>query len=281
MGMTFREFQIIQSERLKTIYPEVEAREIVWRLFEHYEGVSRSKMLLMLDDSISIQIQNKLEEAIVRLLTFEPLQYVLGETEFYGYTFKVNSSVLIPRPETEELVDMVVKEWKNKAPSILDIGTGSGCIPIVLKKEIKKSRVTSIDISSDALAVARENAKNNKAEVEYILADMRTYTSLYKYDIIISNPPYVMESEKNQIRDNVLKFEPSLALFVADGDPLEFYKSIAKISKHSLNLGGRIYLEINQQLGQETMSIFEEFGFNSFVLKDLFGVDRFVIAEWM
>ena len=279
--MTFREFQIIQSERLKTIYPEVEAREIVWRLFEHYEGVSRSKMLLMLDDSISIQIQNKLEEAIVRLLTFEPLQYVLGETEFYGYTFKVNSSVLIPRPETEELVDMVVKEWKNKAPSILDIGTGSGCIPIVLKKEIKKSRVTSIDISSDALAVARENAKNNKAEVEYILADMRTYTSLYKYDIIISNPPYVMESEKNQIRDNVLKFEPSLALFVADGDPLEFYKSIAKISKHSLNLGGRIYLEINQQLGQETMSIFEEFGFNSFVLKDLFGVDRFVVAEWV
>lgn len=269
------------QDLLTSIYPVEEAREIVHRLAEHFLGVSRPLLLLELDRDENSELSGYLDVCIGRLLNHEPLQYVIGEVEFYDCKIEVNPSVLIPRPETEELVDMIVKEWKGKSPRIIDFGSGSGCIPIALARSLPSSAVRSIDISSQALAIAQQNARSNGVDVDFVQADMRNFTSDSGcYDIIVSNPPYVLDSEKGQMRENVLGHEPHLALFVSDGDPLEFYVPIAEFASCSLAANGKVYLEINQQLGTQTAELFAAKGMLAEVRQDMFGVDRFVIAQW-
>lgn len=265
---------------LESIYPIEEAKEIIYRLAEHFLGINKPQLLLMLDEDEDAALAEYIADCAERLLRHEPLQYVIGEVEFYGCIFKVTPSVLIPRPETEELVDIIVKEWNGKSPRIVDFGTGSGCIPISLAKALPHSAVRSIDISSEALAIAHENAQLNGVEVDFVQADMRAYNDSSSYDIIVSNPPYVMDSEKEQMRDNVLRHEPHLALFVDDGSPLEFYMPIAEFAFRSLAAGGAVYLEINQQLGHQTAELFTAKGMRAEVKQDMFGVDRFIVARW-
>lgn len=212
----------------------------------------------------------------------EPIQYLLGATEFYSLPFKVNKNVLIPRPETEELVTWVLDEIKDstKNNTILDIGTGSGCIPISIKKNSTNSTVFSMDVSADALLVAKENAELNKTEIQFILQDVLAIDELPQhFDIIVSNPPYVRELEKKEIQNNVLNNEPHLALFVEDNNPLIFYSKIADLAKKNLTDNGMLFFEINQYLGKETTEMLHEKGFTNVILKkDLFGNDRMIKA---
>jgi release factor glutamine methyltransferase len=268
------------QKMLESIYPSEEAKEIIYRLAEHFLVINRPQLLLALDEDEDAALAEYIDACTERLLRHEPLQYVICEVEFYGCRFKVNSSVLIPRPETEELVDIIVKEWNGKSPRIVDFGTGSGCIPISLAKALPHSAVRSIDISGEALEIARENTQINGVDVDFVQADMRSYCDNGSYDIIVSNPPYVMDSEKEQMRDNVLRHEPHLALFVEDVNPLEFYIPIAEFASRSLAADGVVYLEINQQLGLQTADLFRAKGMRAEVRQDMFGVDRFVVARW-
>lgn len=264
-----------------SIYPVEEAKEIVYRLAEHFLGINRPLLLLELDRDEDRELSGFLDVNVGRLLNHEPLQYVIGEVEFYDCKIRVNSSVLIPRPETEELVDIIVKEWKGESPRIIDFGTGSGCIPIALGRSLPHAIVLSVDISSEALEIARQNARSNGVDVDFVQADMRSFTPTDDcYDIIVSNPPYVLDSEKVQMRQNVLGHEPHLALFVSDEDPLEFYRPVADFAFRSLATNGKVYLEINQQLGAQTADLFAAKGMQIEVRKDMFGVDRFVVARW-
>lgn len=255
--------------------PLSEKEAIARLLFEHEYDLRYSDILV--EKEISFD-SAKAEEWIKRLNTNEPVQYILGETEFYGRRFKVNHSVLIPRPETELLIGEVLKN-KQSAISILDVGTGSGCIPITLKLEIPQVQVYAIDISEDALTVAKENAKTLNAEVNFIHGSFLEEVLIPLVDIIVSNPPYIIESEKESMRPNVLMHEPHLALFVPNDDPLLFYKAIASKSKTLLNHNGKVFVEINERYGNEVKELFERSGFNSVqIKKDIDGKDRVVAA---
>lgn len=217
-------------------------------------------------------------DIIQRLNQHEPLQYVLGEADFCGRKFKVNSSVLIPRPETELLIREVLNHHPV-APRILDIGTGSGCIAISLKLEIPSAKVFGLDISEEALRVANENAKTLNAEVEFINRNFLHEFSIDPVDIIVSNPPYVCEVEKVSMGKNVLDYEPHQALFVPNNDPLLFYRVIGKRKQSLLRSNGKVFVEINERLGKEVKELFETAGFNSVqIIKDLDRKDRIVVA---
>ena len=227
-------------------------------------------------DSSFLEISlNKLKENI-------PIQYIIGETVFYGLTFKVNSAVLIPRPETEELVEWILSEHKSTQPfTILDIGTGSGCIAISLAKNLPNATVFAMDISNDALVIAKKNAFNNHVKVNFIENDILTTTKLpSKFDIIVSNPPYVKEDEKNQMKPNVLDNEPHIALFVNNSNPLLFYDKIADLSKNHLSKNGILYFEINQYLNDETKTLLQFKGFKNIQLKkDIYQNYRMIKAS--
>ncbi|TDD94324.1 peptide chain release factor N(5)-glutamine methyltransferase [Flavobacterium cellulosilyticum] len=214
-----------------------------------------------------------------------PVQYLLGKTSFYGLDFEVNSNVLIPRPETEELVEWIVESQKSKVKSqkvkILDIGTGSGCIAISLAKNIPNAQVFAIDVSEKALATAQKNAINNEVDVTFLLKNILETEDLeQQFDIIVSNPPYVRELEKQEIKKNVLDYEPHLALFVEDHDALIFYRKIAELAQKNLSPDGQLYFEINQYLGKETIGLLEKINFKNIELrKDIYGNDRMVRSE--
>lgn len=248
---------------------------------EEILGFSKIDAALNRDFCLSASHQNILQETISRLLKFEPIQYIYGVAHFYHLKFKVTSEVLIPRPETEELVDIVIKNTKNQAVKILDIGTGSGCISISLAKNLALAEVSAIDISENALQIAIENALSNNVKVQFIQKDILNTDQLtQKYDIIISNPPYVKEEEKKEMNRNVLEYEPALALFVSNTDPLIFYKKIALLAFNHLNDQGILYLEINQSLGKEMIELVKHIGFKEINLKkDFLGNDRFILAE--
>lgn len=222
-----------------------------------------------------------LEDCIRKLAINMPIQYVLEEAYFYGLFFKVNEHVLIPRPETEELVDLIVKQYKNQAVEILDIGTGSGCIPISLQKKLPLSKVSAIDISASALDLAEQNAALNRVEVNFLLDDALNLKS-EKYpifDVIVSNPPYIAISEKVKMDKNVTAFEPDLALFVSDENPLIFYKSIADFALSNLNKTGTLFFEINQNLAFETQEMLEIKGFKAELIKDINQNYRMIKAQ--
>ena len=233
------------------------------------------------DINLSESKQRELENIIDRLRNNEPIQYIRGIAEFCGRTFQVGPGVLIPRPETSELVDLIVKEASGSA-SILDIGTGSGCIAISLDKKMAKVDVTAWDISEDALGIARYNNKELKAKVKFVRQDVFSESISYtdRYDIIVSNPPYIMESEKQQMKPNVLNWEPEIALFVPDDEPLRFYCRIAEVGQKILKPNGRLYLEINQLCGDEVAHMLVENGYRNIrVIKDFFKNDRIVTAD--
>ena len=275
--MTLQDFKLKMTLELSSVYEMDELNSIFNLLAEDYLKIPRSKILLA--DEIDLNEPNQILflSALERLKTHEPIQYVLGKTTFMDLEFKVNSSVLIPRPETEELVRLMLKEDLD-GKEILDIGTGSGCIAISLAKNLPNAKITAIDISNAALEVAKENAKLNNLNIEFIHTDIFTYQSNKKYDIIVSNPPYVLESEKSLMKQNVLDFEPELALFVDDSDPLKYYEFIMNFSKNYLNPNGQIYLEINQKFYKKIEIICEKYGYRSIIfMKDNYNKNRILI----
>jgi len=278
--MTIKVFHNQVVQLLQTIYPEYEGREMAYRLFDFY--LHRSKVDIALDPNLNVENQDfeQVEQALSRLLKKEPLQYVLGETEFYDLHLSVNSNVLIPRPETEELVDLILQRHSGNV-SLLDIGTGSGCIPIAIKKNNAMAQVSACDISDLALEVAQQNAIRNDVSIAFFQCDILDMENLPqgKYDVIVSNPPYVLNSEKALLRDNVLDYEPGLALFVEDETPLLFYEAIADFGLQSLNDTGYLYFEINEGFGAETKAMLEKKGYRQVEIHaDIFAKQRMVSA---
>lgn len=265
-------------DRLKEEYPSGEVQSFFNLLTEAYLEMSRLDLALDHGRVLSGSEEKKFEDALLRLRRHEPIQYIIGETEFFGLKFKVDKNVLIPRPETEELVQWILEDLKNSETeglSILDIGTGSGCIAISLAGKLPNARVSAMDVSEGALGIARSNAKMNAVEVDFILQDILNTTELpEKYDLIVSNPPYVRELEKKEMHRNVLENEPEMALYVKDLEPLIFYQKITKLAETGLKQGGSLYFEINQYLGKETAGVLSRCGFKSLSQKDIFGNDR-------
>ena len=270
---------------LQTIQEDSEIESFFFILTEYLHHLKRIDVSLNPDFEVSETDLEKWNTIISELKTEKPIQYITGEAWFYGYRFEVNENTLIPRPETEELVEWIIESTKLEAGSkklnILDIGTGSGCIPISLKKEIPYAIVSAIDVSEKALIMARKNAVDNEVEVNFILQNILESESLIeKYDIIVSNPPYVRNLEKQEIKKNVLAYEPHLALFVEDTDALLFYRKIAQLALTSLTPNGKLFFEINQYLGNETVELLENLGFKNIELrKDFVGNDRMICCE--
>ena len=223
--------------------------------------------------------QERITDIITRLRQHEPLQYIVGEALFHGHKFKVTPAVLIPRPETEQLVDLIIDENPGSDLRVLDMGTGSGCIAISLARALKFAQVDALDVSHDALAVARENAATLKVKVRFFESDMLLPQPPATYDIIVSNPPYICWREREAMEANVKDYEPGQALFVPDNDPLLFYKAIVPYAAQSLERGGRLYLEINRHFGNEVKRLLEENGFDEVrIIEDSFGNTRFAAA---
>ncbi|MBC5774463.1 peptide chain release factor N(5)-glutamine methyltransferase [Pontibacter sp. KCTC 32443] len=269
--------------QLITIYPEQEAGAIAQEVLEYVLAQNRVQLSLNQQQEITSDQQQELKTIVNRLLTHEPLQYVLGVAHFYGLELQVNQNVLIPRPETEELVDLVIRENRGKKHlRVLDICTGSGCIPVALAANLQTEVVYGLEVSEEALNVAKANAAKYNLPVNWLHQDIFEDVQsigLHSLDVITSNPPYVLEEEQQLMRANVLEYEPHLALFVPDTDPLKFYKRIAIVGADLLKTGGSLYFEINERYGQETCDVLLQAGYQSAaVIKDLFGKDRIVRA---
>ncbi|MFV0268291.1 MAG: peptide chain release factor N(5)-glutamine methyltransferase [Draconibacterium sp.] len=270
--------QYIESE-LKDFYPPSEISAFVRLILESVFALSYTDMILQKDRIFNAEEQESIRKIVERLKTFEPLQYILGETEFYGLKLKVNPAVLIPRPETEELVNWILESDVAENARILDIGIGSGCIALALKAGAPKAVVQGVDISDEALQTAKANASLNELKVEFSKADILNWTeySWTVQDVIVSNPPYVRESEKQQMEANVLKYEPEGALFVSDNDALVFYRTIAEMALSYLAPGGYLFFEINENLGQEMTEMLHSMGFGEIQLrKDINGRNRMI-----
>ena len=269
-------------EQLDALFGKDEVGSFYFILTEYLYGLKRIDLALSPNFQISEEEVQKWEAIISELKTEKPIQYIIGETWFYDSKFYVNEHTLIPRPETEELVDWIVSKFPKtqnpKAITVLDIGTGTGCIPISIKKNIPQAEVFAIDVSEEALKVAKRNAIENKVEVHFILQNILDAEKLEsKFDVIVSNPPYVRNLEKEEIKKNVLEYEPHLALFVEDNDALLFYRKIAQLAKESLTENGKLFFEINQYLGKETFELLEQLGFQNIELrKDIYSNDRMI-----
>ncbi len=274
--MLVKELKARFDSELSEMFPPTEINSFFYLLIEHVLGLQRIDLILDNRCSIPIDKKQELQDALNRLKAQEPIQYIIQETEFYSLPFKVTKDTLIPRPETEELVAWILSDYKNTDPiSILEIGTGSGCIPIAIAKHLPQAKVSSIDISEKALEIAAKNAATNKVSIAFTLQDILTTETLSQsYDIIVSNPPYVRVLEKVEIKPNVLDYEPHLALFVENSTPLKFYAKIANLAKKYLKKNGALYFEINQYLGKETTEMLTKKGFTTILRKDIFGNDR-------
>ena len=277
--MGLREVYKQYVSELSSLYPESEARMLVMWIFEDYLSVTRKDLLANLPLTV---IPEGLEVAMGRLMAGEPVQYILGKAPFYGRYFKVGPGILIPRYETEELVQLILNNHKGKM-KVLDLGTGSGCIAITLALEWVEAEVKAIDISDHALELAKVNASELKAKLSFAKADLLAdVLDLGKYDIVVSNPPYVLENERSMMHPNVLDHEPSVALFVPDNDPLQFYKAIVFHAKSHLNPNGYLYVEINEAFGPEVKDLMQKEGFSGIQLyQDLNGKDRVVYGKYL
>ena len=266
-------------DQLSGIYPKSEINYLIRIILHEVCGLSTTDIALHKFSDLSDTQFANIIEITSRLRNHEPIQYILGKTEFYDIHLQVNPSVLIPRPETEELIDWILSE-KKSFRHILDIGTGSGCIAIALAKNISKSEVDAWDVSPAALETANGNAENNNVRINFSRVDILNDEIDYKtYDLIVSNPPYVAESEKQEMEANVLNFEPHLALFVPDSDPLLFYRKIADIAAKQLTSGGELFFEINRTKGSDVVSLLKQKGFTDVQLrKDLSGNERMIKA---
>ena len=269
-------------DALRENYPDTEALALAKMLLVEVFGFSTLELYGGKDKEISGKHRDVLDEMIRRLKKNEPIQYIIGIETFGGLTFEVNQNVLIPRPETRELVEWIAEDCQLEDPcKILDIGTGSGCIAISLAKLLEQVEVEAWDVSEGALQVARRNAERNQVDVLFRKMDvLGDVPEGMLYDVIVSNPPYIAEKEKSQMEHNVLDWEPSIALFVPDEDPLLFYRRLAQLGGSMLKKGGSLYYEINQAYGQETMEMLASMGYQSIELrKDAWGNDRMVKAK--
>jgi release factor glutamine methyltransferase len=282
MQPTIKEIIRQFREELSQICNVHEAFQFVWLIFDHLHGWSKTDMMLHDDTKLTVSDHLFVQKALERLKNHEPIQYILGETEFFGLPFEVNSSVLVPRPETEELVEWIIESIEpGKSLRILDIGTGSGCIAISLARHLPDTFVSAWDVSPQALETAKNNATKNGVAVSFEQKDVLRITSdqIEQFDIIVSNPPYVRDSEKELMKENVLSHEPHLALFVKDHDPLLFYRKITRLAAKSLSADGLLFFEINRDFGQETMDLLADNGFGEMELrKDLSGNFRMLKA---
>ena len=286
MNQTIQQVYSDTTLKLKALYSDEEARAITDRLFEHYFNITPVQRVLSAKTPAVEDIISLLEEALKRLLNHVPLQYVIGSAYFMDMDFTVNTSVLIPRPETEELVSMIVMHFttaqKDQNLQILDIGTGSGCIAISLSRFLQGSTVTAVDISKEAIQVAKANADKNNAKVHFVCADIldpSQWDNLPQVDLIVSNPPYVTEAEKKFMLPNVINYEPHIALFVPDDDPLRFYSAIIAFAKMKLNPYGSLWFEINEKYGDELKELADNQGFNEVnIFFDIRGKSRFLHA---
>jgi release factor glutamine methyltransferase len=277
------ELKLYLTRELLPLYDTEESTAVAGELIESFQQELKS--------ANRAQWMLAIQQALVRLKEAEPLQYILGEAWFYNLPFYVNSHVLIPRPETEELVHTIIQAnsantlHSNTQLSILDIGTGSGCIPIALKKNLDQATVYGMDISADVLSTANQNAKRNGVEITFLRGDILNMKASQivdlQYDIIVSNPPYITEAEKEHMHTNVLSYEPHLALFVTNNDPLQFYKAIADYASTHLVHQGRLYVEINAGYALDVKYCFEQYGFTDVIIAtDMQGKERFVSCKW-
>jgi release factor glutamine methyltransferase len=293
--MTLAELKIDFEKQLKGVYSSTEIRNFFNYILSDLLQVPKLTILSQPNKQIGENILRQIPEIVLKLKNNEPLQYILGKTDFYNLTLKVNSSVLIPRPETEELVDWIIKENKDDNVKVLDICTGSGCIALALKKDMPQSMVTAIDDSEDALRVAKENAHNLKLDVKFIKANALKLAETLEplFDIVVSNPPYIPESEKDFMQKNVLEYEPHMALFVPDSNALMFYNAIANFAKKNLpsSLRGtkqspshavHLYFEIHEDKAKEISELLSKKGFKDIMVKkDINGKDRMLKCTYI
>jgi release factor glutamine methyltransferase len=279
--MTVQEATYYILNQLKNIYTENEASQITDWVMEKITGSIKTERMLYKNAALTPLEEIQLNDSVQRLMQHEPVQYVLNESWFCGFKFYVDKNVLIPRPETEELVEWIVTSTKSPGSElkVLDIGTGSGCIPISLKRKLRKAEVWSCDISEEAIIVANKNAKSLGVDANFIqldFLDQKQWKQLPSFDIIVSNPPYIPEKDKAMMQPNVLQYEPGSALFVPDNDPLVFYKSIAEFGKQHLNNGGAIYFEIHEDLGEAVVDLLKSNGYTIQIKKDMQQKDRMI-----
>jgi release factor glutamine methyltransferase len=289
--MLLKQYKSHFFDALKNSQDEQEIESFFFILTEYLHNLKRIDVALNPNFELSDEEVEKWNAILAQLQQDKPIQYITGEAWFYGLKFEVNENTLIPRPETEELVEWIIESWKleagrrksenQKRINVLDIGTGTGCIPIALKANLPQANVSAIDVSENALEVAKRNAELNKVEINFIQANILEVEDLSQlpssYNIIVSNPPYVRNLEKQEIKKNVLDYEPHLALFVEDTDALLFYRKIAQLAIKNLSPNGLLFFEINQYLGKETVELLENLGFKNIELKkDIYGNDRMV-----
>jgi release factor glutamine methyltransferase len=282
-AMTIQEATYFMMNKLRNIYPDSEVSQVTDWVMEHLTGSKKAERMLYKNSSITDAEETLLRQYAERLLQHEPVQYVLNESWFYGLKFYVDKNVLIPRPETEELVDWIIRNLKFPFSDlkILDIGTGSGCIAIALKRKLRKAEVWACDISSEALNVARQNSSKLQAEINYVQLDFLNKSErnqLSSFDIIVSNPPYVPDKDKTSMNKNVVRFEPHMALFVPDNNALVFYSAITDFAKTHLKQDGTVYCEIHENLGKEITDLFSQSGFTTDLKIDMQGKDRMIKA---
>jgi release factor glutamine methyltransferase len=285
---TISDVFIAFKNRLTDVYDSQEMEAVILLVINEITSLSKAIIKAFPEKEISSKQASQFEDILVQLQTGRPIQYILGHTEFFGLNFLVNPSVLIPRPETEELVNWIINSWQLAVGSwqqpyhVLDIGTGSGCIAISLKKNLAEAAVSAIDISAEALETAKENARLNEVEINFVQADILNFKSeieIPKFEIIVSNPPYVTLADKEQMHINVTGFEPHTALFVPQNNPLIFYKAIANYALNNLVNNGLLFFEINESYGQEVVQLLADKGFKNIELKkDMGGKSRMIKA---
>ena len=271
--------------QLQKVYELGEATVITDWVFDNIANIKKTDLIKNPMQQVPAPVVKKIAEKLEQLLLHQPVQYVLGQTTFYNLPFQVNDKVLIPRPETEELTNLVINSWRfeTKQVSVIDIGTGSGCIAITIKKHLPSTKVIALDVSYDALEIAHKNSITNKTNVQFSLFDFldeSRWPELMLFDVIISNPPYIPVAEKEKMEKHVVDFEPHGALFVPDNNPLIFYEKIAKFGRSHLNYNGKVYLETHEDYAKDVAAIFEPTYNQVMIKKDLFGKERMVIASY-
>ena len=294
--MKLKDIEQLFHKELDALFGKDEVSQFFYLCIEAFYKLSRLDLALDTNLAITVEEQSTILNALEQLKQEQPIQYILGETEFYGLPFKVNANTLIPRPETEELVSLIIDNVKQsnepkvnsqESITILDIGTGTGCIAISLAKNITNAKVYALDVSPEALKMAKKNAKLNNVNVTFVEASILNpskWRDVFKevtFDVVVSNPPYVRELEKAEIQPNVLNHEPHLALFVDDDNPLVFYKAITEFAEQKLKPNGQLYFEINEYLGKEMKTLVEAYQFNNVeIMKDIFEKDRMLKAKF-
>ncbi|MGJ1420810.1 peptide chain release factor N(5)-glutamine methyltransferase [Sphingobacterium spiritivorum] len=282
---SLQQYEPYFTAQLTKIYDLEEAKSLFFLALEEVAGINRMQYTVQNDHVVTEEQKVQLDRILQELLRRKPIQHILKKADFYGEVFEVNEFVLIPRPETEELVHLIIGHHRSSAVplKIIDIGTGSGCIPVILKKHVPAAHVSTLDISKEAIAVAKRNAKKMETDIHFVNADILEWEYLFTeqlYDIIVSNPPYITPKEKEEMHSNVLEFEPHLALFVEESAPLLFYETIASFALVHMKPAGDLYFEINQYYGSETADMLLKKGFSKVeLIKDMHGADRMIHAR--